>query len=106
MSGQECLDYTLIDQRHLHATRIFDPPLLERLRESTALPSEHFPSDHIPVVVEIAYKDREKCWPVSNGIVIGSTVDHQLCSYNVVLNESKNKITSSIMFNLYHSSTS
>eukprot|EP00435_Cladocopium_sp_Y103_P048247 s1263_g14.t1 len=54
---QECLDYTLIDKRCLRATRTFDPPPLERLRESTALPSEYFPSDHIPVVVEVTYLD-------------------------------------------------
>lgn len=54
---QECLDYTLIDTRCLRATRTFDPPPLERLRESIALPSEYFPSDHIPVVVEVTYSD-------------------------------------------------
>lgn len=51
------MDYTLIDTRCLRATRTFDPPPLERLRESIALPSEYFPSDHIPVVVEVTYSD-------------------------------------------------
>lgn len=57
LAWEECLDYTLIDTRCLRATRTFDPPPLERLRESIALPSEYFPSDHIPVVVEVTYSD-------------------------------------------------
>lgn len=54
---QECLDYTLLDARVLGAARLIPPPPEERLRAETALPSTVFPSDHIPVVVDVAYLD-------------------------------------------------
>ncbi|CAK9105079.1 unnamed protein product [Durusdinium trenchii] len=55
---QECLDYTLLDARCLKATRTFEAPPLECLRRHTALPSDDFPSDHLPVVVEITYLEK------------------------------------------------
>lgn len=53
---QECLDYTLLDSRQLQAARCIAPPTLEQLRAETALPSSIFPSDHIPVIVDVAYR--------------------------------------------------
>ncbi|CAE7271723.1 Pde12 [Symbiodinium natans] len=52
---QECLDYILIDRRHLRVARSFPAPPLEALRRHTALPSPEFPSDHIPVFTEIEF---------------------------------------------------
>jgi len=56
-SFQECIDYTLLDENHLRATRLMEMPPVERLREETALPSSVFPSDHIPIITDVCYKD-------------------------------------------------
>jgi len=53
---QECLDYTLLDSRELQRTRAIPAPSLELLRRETALPSTVFPSDHVPVITDVAYR--------------------------------------------------
>eukprot|EP00930_Biecheleria_cincta_P003715 TRINITY_DN104638_c0_g1_i1.p1 TRINITY_DN104638_c0_g1~~TRINITY_DN104638_c0_g1_i1.p1 ORF type:complete len:641 (+),score=94.56 TRINITY_DN104638_c0_g1_i1:42-1964(+) len=52
---QECLDYTLLDSRNLRAVATMDAPSIECLSAETALPSAMFPSDHIPVVVDVEH---------------------------------------------------
>ncbi|CAJ1342194.1 unnamed protein product [Effrenium voratum] len=58
---QECLDYTLVDRR-FRVARTFAAPELARLRAATALPSEHFPSDHVPVVLEDYDESQLRDW--------------------------------------------
>lgn len=55
-SFQECLDYTLLDSQALECARTIPAPPLELLRRETALPSSSFPSDHVPVMIDVAYR--------------------------------------------------
>jgi len=52
---QECIDYTLLDSRNLHVAAVMDAPSIGCLSAETALPSAMFPSDHIPVVVDVEH---------------------------------------------------
>jgi len=54
---KECLDYTLVDTNAFVVAHQIDPPALELLEAEVALPSKMFPSDHIPVVVDVLWRD-------------------------------------------------
>jgi len=53
---QECLDYTLLDERAFDVVHLIEPPTLAELKAETALPSTMFPSDHVPVITDIKYR--------------------------------------------------
>jgi len=53
---QECLDYTLLDRETLQVVREIKTPPLDMLRRETALPSTFFPSDHVPVAIDVSYR--------------------------------------------------
>jgi mRNA deadenylase 3'-5' endonuclease subunit Ccr4 len=49
------LDYIFVDRDAFQVVRIAPFPVVSTLSAQTALPSEHFPSDHIAVAVDIKY---------------------------------------------------
>ena len=53
---QECLDYTLFNPDYFKVHQLLGPPAMERVLAEVALPSSTFPSDHIPVAIDLMYK--------------------------------------------------
>ena len=53
----ECvLDYVFYDENAFQLTKVIPLPPEEKIKEKIALPSEYFPSDHLPIIFEFLYK--------------------------------------------------
>ena len=53
----ECvLDYVFYDESGFELTKVIPLPSVEKVKENVALPSEYFPSDHLPIIFEFLYK--------------------------------------------------
>lgn len=50
------LDYIFVGLKHLEVTGSVSLPSLEEVREMVALPSVHFPSDHVALVCNVSWK--------------------------------------------------
>ena len=53
MGFKDCLDYIWIDKTRLTVSQVVPFPSEEELALHTALPNIVFPSDHIPVIVDL-----------------------------------------------------
>jgi len=53
---KDCLDYIWIDKTKLEVSQVVPFPSEEELSLHTALPNIVFPSDHIPVIVDLKFK--------------------------------------------------
>jgi len=56
---KDCLDYIFYDKSMFTVEQIIPFPTNEELELNTALPNVSFPSDHISVVVDLKWKDKE-----------------------------------------------
>jgi len=56
---QACLDYIFYDKALLKVRSIVNPPPTEVLEaQNGGLPSEVFPSDHIPLICDLSWNDQ------------------------------------------------
>ena len=53
---KDCLDYVWIDKKNLSVSQVVPFPSEEELSQYIALPNIVFPSDHIPVVVDLKFQ--------------------------------------------------
>lgn len=54
---KECLDYIFYQMDHLRVDRVIPMPGEEQLSAHTAIPSVVFPSDHIALIVDLAFQE-------------------------------------------------
>lgn len=55
---QLCLDYIWYGGQFLEVTGVLETPSAEAITQHYALPSENFPSDHIPLMAQFRFISR------------------------------------------------
>ncbi len=66
VSFKETLDYVFIDSAKLKTSQVIPMPSIEELSQFDAIPSVVFPSDHIALVCDLAFKDlSSQTWRLS-----------------------------------------